>query len=161
MSETYNISVTVNGELRHASIKPGMTLAELLRESFGLTGSKVSCNTGDCGACTVIMNKMAVKSCITPAMKADGAVIETIEGIGGAEPHPLQKKFVEFTAVQCGYCTPGMIMAAKSCLDANPNPTPEEARESISGNICRCTGYVKPVQAILSAAAEINGRAKE
>lgn len=160
MSELYTIHVTINGEPRQASIKPGMTLAELLRETFGLTGSKVSCDSGDCGACTVIMNKMSVKSCITPAMKADGAVIETIEGIAAEEPHPLQKAFVEYAAVQCGYCTPGMIMAAKSCLDANPNPTPEEAKESISGNICRCTGYIKPVQAILSAAEEINGRAK-
>ncbi len=160
MSETYNISLTVNGQLRHASVKPGATLSELLRETLGLTGSKVSCNTGDCGACTVIMNKKAVKSCIIPAMKADGAVIETIEGISGDEPHPLQTKFVEHAAVQCGYCIPGMIMAAKACLDEIPNPTVEQARESISGNICRCTGYVKPVQAIMSAAEEINGRAK-
>jgi len=157
MAGEYKITVTVNGLVREAMIPAGKTLASLLRENFGLTGGKVGCNKGDCGSCTVILNGMAVKSCIVPAMKADGGDILTIEGLAMVGLHPLQEKFVQMAAVQCGYCTPGMILAAKAFLDENPDPTVEEAREAIAGNICRCTGYAKPVQAILAAAEAMRG----
>ena len=158
MEKKYTINFTLNGKERTVETTAGTTMSALLREILGNTGTKVGCDIGDCGACTIIMNGRAVKSCILPAMKADGADIVTIEGLGGKEGlHPLQKKFVEYAAVQCGYCTPGMILAAKAFLDENPNPTEEEARIAISGNICRCTGYVKPVLAILSAAEEMRG----
>jgi carbon-monoxide dehydrogenase small subunit len=158
MEKKYTINFTLNGKERTVETTAGTTMSTLLREILGNTGTKVGCDIGDCGACTIIMNGRAVKSCILPAMKADGADIVTIEGLGGKDGlHPLQKKFVEYAAVQCGYCTPGMILAAKAFLDENPNPTEEEARIAISGNICRCTGYVKPVLAILSAAEEMKG----
>jgi len=153
----YDISFIVNGRRAELSVAPGRTLAQLLREDLRLTGGKVACNIGDCGACTVIMNGKAVKSCLVPAMKADGADILTIEGLGQEKLHPLQEKFVELAAIQCGYCTPGLIMAAKAFLDENPAPTEEEAREAIGGNICRCTGYVKPVEAIMAAAEVLRG----
>jgi len=160
MEKKYTINFTLNGKERTVETTAGTTMSALLREILGNTGTKVGCDIGDCGACTIIMNGRAVKSCILPAMKADGADIVTIEGLGGKEGlHPLQKKFVEYAAVQCGYCTPGMILAAKAFLDENPNPTEEEVRIAISGNICRCTGYVKPVLAILSAAEEMRGEA--
>jgi len=160
MEKKYTINFTLNGKGRTVETTAGTTMSVLLREILGYTGTKVGCDIGDCGACTIIMNGRAVKSCILPAMKADGADIVTIEGLGGKDAlHPLQKKFVEYAAVQCGYCTPGMILAAKAFLDENPNPTEEEARIAISGNICRCTGYVKPVLAILSAAEEMRGEA--
>lgn len=158
MEKKYTINFTLNGKGRTVETTAGTTMSVLLREILGNTGTKVGCDIGDCGACTIIMNGRAVKSCILPAMKADGADIVTIEGLGGEDVlHPLQKKFVEYAAVQCGYCTPGMILAAKAFLDENLNPTEEEARIAISGNICRCTGYVKPVLAILSAAEEMRG----
>ena len=160
MEKKYTINFTLNGKERTVETTAGTTMSALLREILGNTGTKVGCDIGDCGACTIIMNGRAVKSCILPAMKADGADIVTIEGLGGKDGlHPLQKKFVEYAAVQCGYCTPGMILAAKAFLDENPNPTEEEVRIAISGNICRCTGYVKPVLAILSAAEEMRGEA--
>jgi len=153
----YPISFTLNGRKEFVLVEPGRTLVALLREDFQLTGGKVACNIGDCGACTVIMNGMAVKSCLVPALKADGADLLTIEGLGEDSLHPLQQKFVEHAAIQCGYCSPGMILAAKAFLDENPNPTEEEAREAIAGNICRCTGYAKIVQAILDAATLMEG----
>ncbi len=153
----YEISFTVNGRQVTIATAPGRTLAQLLREDLHLTGGKVACNIGDCGACTVILNGKAVKSCLLPAMKADGAEILTIEGLGQEKLHPLQEKFVELAAIQCGYCSPGMILAAKAFLDENPDPTEAEAREAIGGNICRCTGYVKPVEAIMAAAEVMRG----
>ena len=161
MGKKYAITFTLNGAERTAEIEAGTTMSTLLREIFHQTGTKVGCDIGDCGACTIIMNGRAVKSCILPAMKADGADIVTIEGLAGKDGlHLLQKKFVEYAAVQCGYCTPGMILAAKAYLDENPDPTEEEVRIAISGNICRCTGYAKPVLAILSAAEEMRGEGK-
>ena len=153
----YEISFTVNGRQVTIATAPGRTLAQLLREDLHLTGGKVACNIGDCGACTVILNGKAVKSCLLPAMKADGAEILTIEGLGQEKLHPLQEKFVELAAIQCGYCSHGMILAAKAFLDENPDPTEAEAREAIGGNICRCTGYVKPVEAIMAAAEVMRG----
>lgn len=153
----YAITFTVNGRRKEATVSPGRTLAALLREDFHLTGGKVACNIGDCGACTVIMNGMAVKSCLVPAIKADGAELLTIEGLGENGLHPLQQKFIEHAAIQCGYCSPGMILAAKALLDENPNPSEEEVREAIAGNICRCTGYAKIVDAILDASTVMKG----
>lgn len=151
------ITFQLNGKKQSVEITAGMTLSALLREKLRRTGTKIGCDTGDCGACTVIMNGRAIKSCILPAMKADGAEILTIEGLAEDGLHPLQRKFIEYAAVQCGYCTPGMILAAKAFLDECPNPTEEEVRIAIAGNICRCTGYTKPVQAIMSAAEEMRG----
>jgi carbon-monoxide dehydrogenase small subunit len=156
MNQKYKINVTVNGNKYEKYVEAGETLATLLRAELGLTGTKVGCDKGDCGACTVIMNGKAVKSCIIPALKADGAEIQTIEGMADENGlHPIQQEFIEMAAVQCGYCTPGLIMAAKALLDENDDPTEEEVREAINANICRCTGYVKPVQAILKAAKKL------
>lgn len=157
MIKKYKINLNVNGNKYEKYVEPGETLASVLREELGLTGTKVACDRGDCGACTVIMNGKAVKSCIIPAVKADGAVIETVEGVGKDGLHPIQEEFVDLAAVQCGYCTPGFIMAGKALLDENPDPTEEEVREAVSGNICRCTGYAKPVEAIVRAAKKLNG----
>lgn len=157
MSKKYKIKLKVNGNNYERYVEPGETLAAVLREELGLTGTKVACDRGDCGACTVIMNGKAVKSCIIPAVKANGAEIETVEGVGKGGLHPIQEEFVDLAAVQCGYCTPGFIMAGKALLDENPNPTEEEVREAVSGNICRCTGYAKPVEAIVRAAKKLNG----
>lgn len=159
MGKRYIINFTLNGVERTAEISPGTMMSELLREMLHETGTKVGCDIGDCGACTIIMGGKAVKSCILPAMKADGTDVMTIEGLAGKDGlHPLQSKFIEYAAVQCGFCSPGMILAAKAFLDENPNPTEEEVRVAISGNICRCTGYTKPVLAILSAAEEVRGK---
>lgn len=156
MGKKYKISLILNGEKRERYVDAGETLAEVIRDRLGIKGTKVACDRGDCGACTVIMNNKAVKSCIVPALRADGAEITTIEGIGKNGLHPLQEEFVDVAAIQCGFCTPGMIVAAKALLDENKNPTEEEIREAIAGNICRCTGYVKPVEAIKRAAKKLN-----
>lgn len=159
MNKKCKIVLTVNGQKFEKYVNPGDTLADVIREQLGLTGTKVSCDRGDCGACTVIMDGKAIKSCITPAMQADGKEIMTIEGLHNKNGlHPLQQEFVEYGAVQCGYCTPGMIMAAKALLDENPDPTEDDVKEAIAGNICRCTGYVKPIKAIMSAAKKIKER---
>lgn len=156
MGKRYMINFTLNGVKRTAEVFAGTMMSELLREILHETGTKVGCDIGDCGACTIIMDGKAVKSCILPAIKADETDIITIEGLAGKDgPHPLQSKFIEYAAVQCGFCSPGMILAAKAFLDENPDPTEQEVRVAISGNICRCTGYAKPVLAILSAADEM------
>lgn len=156
MQKKYAICFKLNGKEQRSEVPAGMPLSELLREVLCRTGTKVGCEVGDCGTCTVIMDGLAVKSCILPAIKADETDIVTIEGIAkNGELHLLQQKFVEYAAVQCGYCTPGLILAAKAYLDENPEPTEEDIRMVIAGNICRCTGYTKPVQAILSAAEEM------
>ena len=150
----HSISIKVNGQLRAAVVPSQMTLLQFLREILRMTGVKDGCAEGDCGACTVILNGRAVKSCLILAAQADGAEVLTIEGLNGpdGELHPIQKAFMETGAVQCGYCTPGMVMTAKAFLDANPRPTREEIRTAISGNLCRCTGYSKIVSAIELAA---------
>jgi len=126
----------------------------VLRDELGLTGTKISCETGDCGACTVIIDGRAVRSCIYPVMKAQGKEITTIEGLAGEDgtPHPLQQAFVDHFAIQCGYCTPGMIMGAKALLDENPHPTQDDIREGLRGNLCRCTGYKRIFEAITATA---------
>jgi len=147
------IKLQVNGVDEEVMIEPWWNLARVLRDELNLTGTKIGCETGDCGSCTVLVDGKAVKSCLYLAMKARGKDILTIEGLRdeNGELHPLQKAFIEHFAVQCGYCTPGMIMAAKALLDENPNPTEEEVKEGLDGNLCRCTGYVKIIEAVLAA----------
>lgn len=143
---------TINGEEVTVEVNPDETLAYVLRERLGLTGTKIGCDEGECGACTVIVDGKAVTSCIYPAMKAQGARVETIEGLSkGGQLHPLQKAFVEHFASQCGYCTPGFVMSAKALLDKTPHPSEEEIKEAIAGNLCRCTGYYQIVEAIKAA----------
>ncbi|MBU2497615.1 MAG: (2Fe-2S)-binding protein [Proteobacteria bacterium] len=148
------IQLHVNGVTEDLLIEPWWTLAQVLREKLGLTGTKISCEMGDCGACTVLIDGKAVRSCLFLAMKARGKKIVTIEGLMGRRGvlDPLQKSFIENFAVQCGYCTPGMIMTAKALLTENPNPTEEEVKEALQGNLCRCTGYTKIIEAVLAAA---------
>jgi len=147
------IKLRVNGVDEEAFVEPWWSLAQVLREELNLTGTKIGCDTGNCGACTVLVDGKVVKSCLLLAVKAKGREILTIEGLtGNGKLHPLQEAFIEHFAVQCGYCTPGMIMAAKGLLDGNLDPTEEEVREALRGNLCRCTGYVKIVEAVLAAA---------
>ncbi|WKY46874.1 (2Fe-2S)-binding protein [Eubacteriaceae bacterium ES3] len=146
------IKMTVNGDAYELDIEKNWTLLHILREVIGLTGTKCGCSTGDCGACMVLFNGGAQKSCLIKGKKADGAQIMTIEGFSSGEVlHPIQMAFIEAGAVQCGYCTPGMIISAKALLDRNPIPTEEEIRKAIDGNLCRCTGYEKIVEAIMLA----------
>lgn len=150
------IRVRVNGIWLNGEVPPDGLLLDWLREDLGLTGTKKGCEHGECGACTVIMNGKPVLSCLTPAMKADGAEILTVEGMAQKDQlHPLQQAFWDEAAVQCGYCTPGMLLSAKGLLDENPDPTPEEIKKGISGNLCRCTGYTKIVRAIQVASEKM------
>lgn len=147
------ISLTLNGKFISVEVDPSLRLLDFLRKTLGLTGTKEGCGRGECGACTVIMNGKAVTSCIIPVMRADGAVIETVEGLAkGDKLHPIQEEFIDKGAIQCGFCTPGFIMSSKALLDENPNPTTLEIREALGGNICRCTGYVKIEEAVVAAA---------
>jgi carbon-monoxide dehydrogenase small subunit len=146
---TQTLSMKLNGEEVTVQVKPSALLVEVLRDQLELTGTKVACGEGECGACTVLLDGEPVNSCLVPALKAQGREVLTVEGLAPlGDLHPLQKAFVEHGAVQCGYCTPGMLMSAKALLDHNPNPTEEEVRLAISGNLCRCTGYAKIVEAI-------------
>jgi carbon-monoxide dehydrogenase small subunit len=149
------LTMRVNGEEVSIHIKPDALLLDVLRDQLALMGTKEACGQGECGACTVLFDGEPVTSCLVPALKAQGREVITVEGLAsGQELHPLQKAFIEQGAVQCGYCTPGMLMSAKALLDANPHPTDQEIKEAISGNLCRCTGYVKIVEAIKAAAAD-------
>lgn len=148
-----NLTLTINGNLVETTVDPGDTLLDLLREELRMKGAKKGCGKGECGACTVIMNGKTVNSCIVPAMQTMNADITTIEGIAkGEELHPLQQTFLDCGAVQCGFCTPGMILSGKALLDKNLSPTTEEIRQALAGNICRCTGFVKIEQAVMEAA---------
>lgn len=148
-----DIELKVNGELHQVSVKPVETLLDVLREHLFLTGTKKGCDSGKCGVCTVLLDGKAVKSCLTLAVKAHGREITTIEGLArGEELHPLQQSFIDNNALQCGFCTPGMILAGKSLLDENPNPTRQDVKNAITGNLCRCTGYTSIIDAILAAA---------
>ncbi|MGA2465919.1 MAG: (2Fe-2S)-binding protein [Thermodesulfobacteriota bacterium] len=149
------LMLRVNGEDYNVFTEPWKTLVRVLRDDLGLTGVKEGCNTGSCGACTVLIDGKAVKSCLVLASQTKGKEILTIEGLGKNGLHPLQQAFVERFAIQCGFCTPGMILAAKGLLDENPNPTMEDVKLGLSGNLCRCTGYVKIVEAVLVAAEMI------
>ncbi len=153
------LKLTVNGQPYDLYIKPKTLLVEVLRDHLGLTGTKRGCSSSSCGACTVILNGMAVKSCSILALQANGGEILSIEGLAsGAELHPLQKAFLDHGAFQCGFCTPGMLMSAKVLLDENPNPTKEQIKEGIDGNICRCTGYNSIIRAVT---AVVKGEYKE
>lgn len=155
-----DIILKINGETYEVSVKPSETLLEVLRDKLGLTGTKEGCDTGKCGACTVLIEGKAVRSCLTLAIAARDKEITTIEGLAyGEELHPIQQAFVEHGALQCGFCTPGMIMISKAFLEENPDPTEKEIREALVGNICRCTGYVKVIEAIRASAKEMR-RAK-
>jgi aerobic carbon-monoxide dehydrogenase small subunit len=147
------VKVDVNGDLYEREVDARRLLVHFIRDDLDLTGTHVGCDTGNCGACTVLYNGDAIKSCMMLAIQADGATIDTVEGMAGdGDLHPLQQAFGETHALQCGYCTPGMLMAAKYLLDSNPSPTEAEIRKGIQGNICRCTGYVNIVEAISKAA---------
>jgi carbon-monoxide dehydrogenase small subunit len=147
------VSVTVNGAERSAEVEPRLLLVHFLRETLGLTGTHVGCDTSNCGACTVHLNGEAVKSCTLLAVQADGAEVKTIEGMGTeGSLHPLQEAFWEHHGLQCGYCTPGMIMAAADLLERNADPSEHEVREALAGNLCRCTGYHNIVKAVQAAA---------
>ena len=147
------IRVAVNGESWEFSVEPKKTLLDFLREDLGLTGTKKGCDNGECGACTVLLNGRPVNACLVLAVEADGQEVLTIEGLAdGTRLHPLQQAFIDSGAIQCGFCTSGMIMMAKALLDQNPNPTRQDVREGLGGNLCRCTGYVKIVDAVLAAA---------
>jgi len=161
MSTTVHLSVTVNGERHESDVEPRLLLVHYLREVLGLTGTNVGCDTSNCGACTVHLNGDAVKSCTVLAVQADGAEVTTIEGLhSDGALHPLQEAFWEEHGLQCGYCTPGMIMAAADLLARNPNPSEEEIRHGLEGNLCRCTGYHNIVKAVQAAAAR-SGAARE
>lgn len=149
------LKLRVNGEDFEVYTEPCRTLVEILRDELKLTGTKVGCSEGRCGACTVLMDGKAVKSCFILAPQAEGKEIVTIEGLEKDGLHPLQQAFIDHFAVQCGYCTPGMILSAKALLDQNPNPTVEEVKEALIGNLCRCTGYVKIVDATLAAGSRM------
>ncbi len=152
----HRIEMTVNGEKVSAWIEPRKILLDFLREDLHLTGTKKGCDLGNCGACTVLLNGKPVNSCLILAVEAQGQEILTIEGLSdGMKMHPLQEAFIQEGAIQCGFCTPGVILAAKALLDENPRPSEEEIREGIAGNICRCTGYLKIVRAIQAAAEKI------
>ena len=153
---THHITVTVNGEAREADVEPRLLLVHLLRDTFGLTGTHIGCDTSNCGACTVVLDGRSTKSCTVLAVQADGSEVRTIEGLAqGATLHPLQQAFWDQHGLQCGFCTPGMIMQASWLLAQNPDPSEDEIREGIAGNLCRCTGYVNIVKAIQQAAAEM------
>jgi carbon-monoxide dehydrogenase small subunit len=154
-----SVLLIVNGERHEVFIEPNRTLLGVLREELSLTGAKEACGSGECGACVVLVDGKTVNSCITLAMEAEEKEIETIEGLPkGRHLHPLQQSFIDHHAFQCGFCTPGMIMTAKSFLDRNSDPTRDEIRNGIAGNICRCTGYENIVDAVLKAAQEIKSK---
>ena len=150
------ITANVNGDAQEFLCDPAATLLDVLRDELGLTGSKEGCGSGDCGACTVVLDGQMVCSCLVLAAEAEGRMIATIEGVAeGSELHPVQRKFLEKGALQCGFCTPGFIVASKALLDHNPDPTETEVRYWLAGNLCRCTGYDKIVRAVMDAAAEL------
>jgi aerobic-type carbon monoxide dehydrogenase small subunit (CoxS/CutS family) len=157
------INIKINGVEEEIYVEPWWTLAKVLREELNLTGTKLGCEIGNCGTCTVLIEGKTVKSCLYPVMKAKGKDIITIEGLKGTngELHPLQESFIEHFAIQCGFCTPGMILSAKALLDENPAPSEAEVRKSLSGNLCRCTGHVKIVEAILAAGQKMRATGRK
>ena len=154
-----DVTLTVNGERRTASVPPETTLLKLLRDHFHLTGAKLGCDVGDCGACTVIVDGQSVNACLILAGQAEGCQVLTIEGLAVKDQlHPLQKTIEESGALQCGFCGPGVILSAKALLDRNPDPAPQDIREALAGNLCRCTGYAKFIKAVQDAAAMLRGK---
>ena len=151
--QRYHITLTVNGDVRELDVDPRRTLMQVLREELELHGTHLGCDSGDCGACTVLLDGEPVPSCLVLAVDADGHEVVTVEGIlDGIEPHPVQKAIVARGGVQCGYCTPGIVVSSVALLNRNPHPTEQEVREAIAGNLCRCTGYQKIVEAVLDVA---------
>ncbi len=160
MADAVRVSVTVNGQPQTAEVEPRLLLVHFLRDTLGLTGTHVGCDTSNCGACTVHLDGVSVKSCTVLAAQADGAEVRTIEGMAsGSDLHPLQEGFWAEHGLQCGYCTPGMIMAAADLLERNPDPSEEQIREGLAGNLCRCTGYHNIVKAVQHAAQLQRGAA--
>ncbi|HTC62958.1 MAG TPA: (2Fe-2S)-binding protein [Candidatus Saccharimonadales bacterium] len=156
------VTLTVNGESRTATVGGETTLLRMLRDNLNLTGSKLGCDVGDCGACTVIVDGKPVNSCLMLAAQVEGREVETIEGLASMDRvHPIQKAFEECASLQCGFCGPGVIMSAKALLDEIPNPTIPQIRDALGGNLCRCTGYVKMIEAILLASRNMRGEAVE
>ena len=154
--QTCTIRLTVNGEPRVAEVEPRRLLVDFLREDLGLTGTHIGCEQGVCGTCTVLLNGTSIRSCITLAVQADGGEVSTVEGLAvGGELHPLQDEFSDKQGLQCGYCTPGMLMRAQEILAQNPDPTAEQVRAAIASNLCRCTGYQFITEAVLAAAARM------
>ena len=154
MAESMSVVLNVNGADRAVSVEPRKTLADAIREDLGLTGTHLGCEHGVCGACTILLDGEVVRSCLMLAVQADGAAITTIEGIAdGDDLHPMQSAFSEYHGLQCGFCTPGMILAGIDVVSRNPDPSPQEIREEMGGNICRCTGYQKIVESVQAAAA--------
>jgi carbon-monoxide dehydrogenase small subunit len=151
------LNFILNGDPVQVEIEPHLTLLQLLREKLELTGTKEGCGMGECGACTVLLDGKSINACIFPAMEVEGKNLTTIEGLtdGQGNLHPIQKAFIEYGAVQCGFCSPGMVLSAKALLDENPKPTEEEIRNGIAGNLCRCTGYIQIVQAIKAVSKQI------
>jgi carbon-monoxide dehydrogenase small subunit len=159
MTTVAPLTITVNNVTYTINIEPHLTLVEVLRDNLGLTGTKKSCNEGECGACTVLMEGKPVASCMVLAMDAQNKHITTIEGLAeGEKLHPLQVAFVKHGGIQCGFCTPGMIMSAKALLDEHPDPTPLQVRTAISGNLCRCTGYQQIVDSVMAAAKTMGSK---
>ncbi len=158
-----NITLHINGDRYPIAVEPWRMLSEVLREDLNLIGTKIGCETGDCGACTVLINGKSVASCLSLAVESDGKEITTIEGLStqGDTLHPIQEAFVEQGAIQCGYCTPGMILSAKYLLDQNPEPTETQIRRALSGNLCRCTGYNRIVKAVIAAGKKIKLKSGE
>jgi carbon-monoxide dehydrogenase small subunit len=153
-----DVTIRINGEPRTASVPDETTLLALLRDQFQLTGSKLGCDVGDCGACTVIVDGKCVNACLMLAAQADGREVLTIEGLATLERlHPVQKAFEDHASLQCGFCGPGVILSAKVLLDENPDPTPREIRDALAGNLCRCTGYTKMIEAVQDAARMLRG----
>lgn len=157
MAENISVVLNVNGAGRAVSVEPRKTLADAIREDLGLTGTHLGCEHGVCGACTILLDGEVVRSCLMLAVQADGAEITTIEGIGtGDDLHPMQQAFSEYHGLQCGFCTPGMILAGIDVVSRNPDPSRQEIREEMGGNICRCTGYQKIVESVQAAAAAMS-----
>ena len=156
--QKYHIQSTINGDEIDVLVEPTQSLLDVLRDELHMTGTKEGCGTGDCGACSVTIDGILVCSCLVLGVEAGGKKIETIEGMAdGDKLHPLQEKFIEHVALQCGICTPGLLIAAKHLLEENPDPTEEEVRYGLAGNLCRCTGYQKIIEAVLDAAQELRG----
>jgi carbon-monoxide dehydrogenase small subunit len=161
MSKKYHVSATINGDDCEFLCEPQQTLLDILRDELMLSGTKEGCATGDCGACTVMVDGVMLCSCLVLAVEAEGSAIETIEGMAkGSELHPLQRHFLELNGLQCGICTPGILIAAKALLERNPDPSESEIRYWLAGNLCRCTGYDKIIRSVQAAAKEMRGEAK-
>jgi len=157
MAKQY-VNTTVNGDQMEVLCDPTQTLLDVLRDELDMTGTKEGCGTGDCGACSVMLDDVLVCSCLVLGIEANGKSVETIEGMAkGEDLHPLQRKFIDHVALQCGICTPGLLIASKALLEENPDPTEEEIRYWLAGNLCRCTGYHKIIEAVQDAAAEMRG----